>query len=81
LLNSFAAAINDHVGGAKPSYRSKKMLQLIPEKYRKIDDHEWQNSAYIRLLNLLDFISSMTDSYAVSLYKKIKGISLPSGNM
>ena len=74
LLNAFATAINDY---ENPSYRSQKMLQLIPEKYRNVNP----DSSYIRLLNLLDFISSMTDSYAVALYKKIKGISLPSGNM
>ena len=77
LLNTFAAAINDHAENENPSYRSQKMLKLIPEKYRNINP----DSPYLRLLNLLDFISSMTDSYAVALYKKIKGISLPSGNM
>ena len=85
LLNTFAAAINDYAEAKrkeeKQSYRSKKMLQLIPESYCKTHDPEWLASPYIRLLNLLDFISSMTDSYAVALYKKIKGISLPSGNM
>ena len=34
---------------------------------------------YPRLLSLTDFIAGMTDSYAVSLYKKITGISLPGG--
>jgi dGTPase len=77
LLNTFAAAMNDCAENPEPSYRSKKMMKLIPEKYHKANDA----SPYIRLLNLLDFISSMTDSYAVALYKKIKGISLPSGNM
>ena len=77
LLNTFAAAINDCAENKNPSYRSQKMLQLIPEKYRNTST----DSTYLRLLSLLDFISSMTDSYAVALYKKIKGISLPSGNM
>jgi dGTPase len=85
LLNSFAAAINDYAEAVnknkKPSYRSKKMLQLIPEKYCDKKNPEWLERPYIRLLNLLDFISDMTDSSAVALYKKIKGISLPSGNM
>ena len=31
------------------------------------------------LLMLTDFVSGMTDSYAVSLYKKVTGISLPGG--
>jgi len=77
LLNTFAAAVNDCAKNEKPSYRSQKMMKLIPEKYHT----ENNASPYLRLLNLLDFISSMTDSYAVALYKKIKGISLPSGNM
>lgn len=77
LLNTFAGAMNDCAENEKPSYRSKKMMKLIPEKYHTANNA----STYVRLLNLLDFISSMTDSYAVALYKKIKGISLPSGNM
>jgi dGTPase len=77
LLNTFAAAINDCAENENPSYRSRKMIRLIPEKYHSTGN----DSTYIRLLKLLDFISSMTDSYAVALYKKIKGISLPSGNM
>jgi dGTPase len=85
LLNTFAAAVNDYakavINQTKPSYRSKKMLQLIPERYCPRHKQEWLGSPYIRLLNILDFISNMTDSSAVALYKKIKGISLPSGNM
>ena len=85
LLNTFAKAVNDIANSRrrneKPSYRSKKMIKLIPERYCPVDNTEWLESPYIRLLNLLDFISGMTDSSAVALYKKIKGISLPSGNM
>ncbi len=78
LLNTFVAAINDCAeNGECASCRNKKMIQLIPEKYHSTNN----DRTYIRLLRLLDFISSMTDSYAVALYKKIKGISLPSGNM
>jgi len=32
---------------------------------------------YTRLQRMTDFVSGMTDSYAVSLYKKLRGISLP----
>ncbi len=34
-------------------------------------------NVYELLLILLDFISGITDSYALSLYRNIKGISLP----
>ena len=37
---------------------------------------------YIKdLLRVIDFISGMTDSYAVSIFRKIKGISLPGGRV
>ena len=36
-----------------------------------------QPSAYERALRVTDYIASMTDSYAVTLYRRLKGISLP----
>ena len=32
---------------------------------------------YLRVLKVLDYISGMTDNYAVSLYRRMKGIQLP----
>jgi dGTPase len=77
LLDAFYPCIKDMAENEKVSYRTKKMLQLIPEHYYDIKSEEWRNSRYYRLICLLDFISGMTDSYAVSLFKKIRGISLP----
>ncbi|MFA7232394.1 MAG: hypothetical protein WC071_14065, partial [Victivallaceae bacterium] len=84
LLDAFVQAANDIAGCIKrggaakdASYRSRKLLQLVPERYHDDKDPEWLNSGYVRLMNILDYISGMTDSYAVSLFKKIKGISLP----
>ena len=75
LLNAFYPCIQDWTVNGKDnvSYRTKKMLQLIPDHYYKFDCSD----RYYRLMCLLDFISGMTDSYAVSLFKKIRGISLP----
>ena len=53
--------------------RSQKMIEILPEQFRPTEGL----SSYRQLLQLLDFVSGMTDSYAVSLYKKLKGISLP----
>ena len=79
LLERFAAAVDDlaeHGEGAKA--KSKMVARLIPEQFigrgRVPSDH-----LYTRLLRLTDFVAGMTDSYAVSLYKKITGISLPGG--
>ncbi len=79
LLDIFMTAINDYatskVDNEKPSFYTKTLLHLIPLKYR-IENDSWYESSYLRLLNIIDFISGMTDSYAVNLYKKIKGISI-----
>jgi len=48
---------------------------LFPEEF--IEEIENSNSIYETLLILLDFISGMTDSFALSMYRNIKGISMP----
>ncbi|MGD8914200.1 MAG: dNTP triphosphohydrolase [Candidatus Thiodiazotropha sp.] len=77
LLERFISIIDDVAAhGKHASPRSQMMIRLIPEQFigphgRPADDD------YTRLLRLTDFVSGMTDSYAVSLYKKVTGISLP----
>ena len=51
----------------------RTVYRLVPEDHRST---EVEPSTYAVLRNCLDFISGMTDSYAVSTYKKLKGISL-----
>ena len=51
---------------------SKQLLNRIPEQYEtKAPD------VYGRLLAVLDYISGMTDVYALDLYRKITGINIP----
>lgn len=75
LLDTFINAANDAASGKIPQ-KSIKILRLLPIQFlglnKKADD-----DMYTRLLKITDFVSGMTDSYAVSLYRKIKGISLP----
>jgi dGTPase len=52
------------------------MLQLVPKQFLGADRLP-SAEPYLRLLKMIDFVSGMTDSYAVSLYKKVRGISLP----
>jgi dGTPase len=79
LLERFIPIIDDVAEhGAAAGPRSQMMIRLIPEQFlgpaqRPAADH------YTRLLRLTDFVAGMTDSYAVSLYKKVTGISLPNG--
>lgn len=53
----------------------KKLVQLIPQQF-----HTENTDTYSRILSVLDFVSGMTDLYAVEMYGKIKGISFPSLN-
>jgi dGTPase len=54
------------------------LIRLIPEQFIG-NERVPSPDAYQRLLLLTDFVSGMTDSYAVTLYKKVTGISLPGG--
>ena len=58
------------------SRRNQKMLDLIPDQYLAMD-RQVPPEAYERILHVTDFISGLTDQAAISLYRKIKGISLP----
>ena len=69
LLKEFVQALAD-----RKAAKSRKLLRLIPEQF---DLHE-DNGLYQNLLSVTDFISGMTDNYAVDLYRKITGIQIPS---
>lgn len=55
------------------SHYHKKLLELIPRQFMLKE-----TGVYPRIQTVLDFVSGMTDLYAVELYRKIKGISFPS---
>ena len=77
LLESFIMALDDLAeqgGSAKP--KSQMLSQLVPQQF-KGGQRGISAGLYSRLLSLTDFVAGMTDSYAVSLYKKVTGISLP----
>lgn len=51
---------------------SRRLLSLIPDQYR--GEHQ---SDYEKIQSVVDYVSGMTDLFALDLYRKIKGISLP----
>jgi dGTPase len=67
LLEEFVGAIMN----PKDLY-SKKILSLLPDQYKTQSD-----SVYLKIQSIVDFVSGMTDVFALDLYRKIKGISLP----
>ena len=77
LLDIFIEAANDLSDG-KISNRNRTILNLLPIEFR-VPTSEVQIDVYDRLQMIIDFVSGMTDSFAVSLFRKLKGISLPGG--
>lgn len=79
LLERFILILDDIAEhGKTASPRSQMMVRLIPDQFIGLQRIPAEDD-YTRLLRLTDFVSGMTDSYAVSLYKKVTGISLPGG--
>lgn len=77
LLDVFFGAADEVARqGAAASARSSKLLTLVPSQFLDVA-RQPAPEPYLRLLKMVDFVSGMTDSYAVSLYKKVRGISLP----
>lgn len=76
LLDAFINAVNDyHTFGKnlkKERPYSDKLVRLFPKQFLiESDDH------YLRTLRVCEFVAGMTDSYAVTLFRRIKGIELP----
>ena len=72
LMEIFIEAVLGNKSG-----RNEKIRMLIPAHYTKEEDIATQDGLYRVLLNISEFVSSMTDNSAISLYRKMKGISLP----
>ena len=54
---------------------SKLLLERVSKQYEVIDEGE--NNVYRRIMAVLDYISGMTDVYALDLFRKINGESIP----
>ncbi len=75
LLESFVGALDAKATGhGKDKVRNRTLFSLMmPNTTIDIGNL----SAYQRTLIATDFVSGMTDSFAVELYQRIRGISLP----
>jgi len=77
LLEEFTvAAFNSRFNKGEYSRQQRSIFRLLPETI-KAELVDQSNSPYDALLIITDFVSGITDSYALSLYRKINGISLP----
>ena len=67
LLEAFITAV------VEPNdFLSRKLLTLIPSQYKNTDE-----SMYGKIQSVVDFVSGMTDLFALDLYRKITGMELP----
>ena len=77
LLEVFSQALYHHCyAPERASGQDKSLLRLLPEDF-PLKGFGTESNAYPLLRALIDFISGMTDKYALNLYRRVKGISLP----
>jgi dGTPase len=74
LLDAFVEAINAKAKKLDTGkVRTRTLLSLMPKSTTDLGEL----SSYERVLLATDFVSGMTDTFAVDLYQRIRGISLP----
>ncbi len=78
LLDTFITAYNERSNN-NLTPKNRAVINLIPKRF--FFGEKSNPELYQRLLRVIDFISGMTDSYAVSIFRKIRGISLPGGRV
>ncbi len=68
------STITDHFVNAvtMESIYNKKLMKLFPEQFLTDSD-----DCYSQVQSVIDFVSGMTDVYALDLYRKITGINIP----
>ncbi|MDR2710424.1 MAG: deoxyguanosinetriphosphate triphosphohydrolase [Burkholderiales bacterium] len=79
LLDLFFAAVSDRFDAPSPEsapVRSRVLIPLLPTQFLGVGNVP-DADPYLRLLKVVDFVCGMTDSYAITLYRRLKGIEVP----
>jgi dGTPase len=76
LLHMFLEASHAVAFSEQATPRHWATFRLLPVEIKQLIQEDDQVSLYQTIRQVLDFISGLTDSNAISLYRKIKGISL-----
>lgn len=69
VLNKLLTLFVPTILNDQPRPIDKKTMRLIPTQYKYAD-----GSPYEKVMGILDYISGMTDSFAMNLYRKTEGI-------
>lgn len=70
LLEVFLRAVNNKHEHKLSNY-DKLVLMLLPDRYKQTSD-----DLYKRILSICNLVANFSDSYAILLHKKIKGVDL-----
>lgn len=76
LLGLFCNAVEARAGHGRFTTRDRMLLKLLPTQFLG-HGGEPDSDPYIRLLQVADFVAGMTDSYAIDMFRKLKGFDLP----
>lgn len=68
LLSLFVPVVLKNEKG----HKDKKVLRILPKQFQTE-----RKENYYKVLSVLDYLSGMTDSYAIDLYRKLFGIEIP----
>lgn len=71
ILGTLIEEFTDAIFADRSVYQSK-MLSLVPSQYKPDGD-----TTYAKIQSIVDFVTGMTDVYALDLFRKIKGITVP----
>lgn len=70
LLEAFVAGVEEvaaaKAGGGRLSPRARTLARILPEPLQL-------DPPYLRLLQVTDFVSGMTDTYALTQYRRLRG--------
>ena len=72
LLNAFCGAALEQHGGRTPSFKNRRILDLLGSN---APDAKWP--LHRSFMRIIDFIAGMTDSYATQMAREMTGRSSP----
>ncbi len=73
LLEAFVGAVEQ---GKEGGARTRMLLKFLPDQFFD-EEREISKDPYTRIQQVTDFVSGMTDRYAVKVFKMITGVDLP----
>nr|WP_315151998.1 dNTP triphosphohydrolase [uncultured Flavobacterium sp.] len=78
LLKIFTKASQSSNFKAEGNTYESRLYKMISSSHRKVFEEieTYENVEYKKLQLIVDFITGMTDSYAINLYQELKGIKL-----